>query len=170
MDTTPGAQKNMGGKTVGLLDKLLGRTSAEDKAKQASEAAAKAEAASRAAAEEAARKRREELAAQQRMIEESKKRAEEEAAKRKAELEATAKADAETIKARGEAMAAAMRQQVETAAAATYVVKSGDSLSKIAKELLGNASRWPEIYELNKGLIGDNPNLIHPGQELKLPK
>ena len=46
----------------------------------------------------------------------------------------------------------------------TYVVKSGDSLSNIAKALLGDASRWPEIYELNKDVIGDNPNLIKPGR------
>jgi len=50
----------------------------------------------------------------------------------------------------------------------TYVVKSGDSLSKIAKELLGDAGRWPEIFEANKDQIKD-PNLIHPGQELKIP-
>jgi nucleoid-associated protein YgaU len=51
----------------------------------------------------------------------------------------------------------------------TYVVEPGDSLSKIAKELLGDAKRWPEIYEANKALIGDNPNLIHPGQKLVIP-
>ena len=50
----------------------------------------------------------------------------------------------------------------------TYVVQSGDSLSKIAKELLGDAARWPEIYELNKDQI-ENPDLIYPGQELRLP-
>ncbi len=50
----------------------------------------------------------------------------------------------------------------------TYVVKPGDSLSKIAKELLGDAARWPEIFELNKDQIKD-PNLIHVGQELRLP-
>jgi nucleoid-associated protein YgaU len=55
------------------------------------------------------------------------------------------------------------------AAGRTYVVKAGDSLSKIAKELLGDSNRWPEIYEANKELIGDNPNLIHPGQELRIP-
>ena len=64
-------------------------------------------------------------------------------------------------------------QSQERAAAAAakheYVVKSGDSLSKIAKELYGDAKRWPEIYEANKALIGDNPNLIHPGQKLVIP-
>jgi nucleoid-associated protein YgaU len=56
----------------------------------------------------------------------------------------------------------------EEAEARTYVVKSGDSLSKIAKELLGDAGRWPEIFEANKDKIKD-PNLIYPGQELDIP-
>lgn len=62
------------------------------------------------------------------------------------------------------------RQHAAEAQAAPkiYVVKSGDSLSKIAKELLGDAARWPEIFELNKDKISD-PNLIYVGQELRLP-
>ncbi len=40
----------------------------------------------------------------------------------------------------------------------------------IAKNQLGDAKRWPEIYELNKAIIGANPNLIHPGQKLVLPE
>jgi nucleoid-associated protein YgaU len=52
--------------------------------------------------------------------------------------------------------------------AKTYVVQAGDSLSKIAKELLGDAARWPEIFELNKDQIKD-PNLIRVGQELRIP-
>ena len=51
----------------------------------------------------------------------------------------------------------------------TYTVKKGDSLSKIAKELYGDASKWQQIYEANKDLIGGNPNLIQPGQELTIP-
>ena len=31
-------------------------------------------------------------------------------------------------------------------------------------------SRWKEIYELNKDVIGDNPDVIHPGKKLKLPE
>jgi nucleoid-associated protein YgaU len=50
----------------------------------------------------------------------------------------------------------------------TYTVVSGDSLSKIAKKILGNAGRWKEIWEANKDQI-KNPDLIHPGQVLKIP-
>ena len=49
-----------------------------------------------------------------------------------------------------------------------YVVKAGDSLSKIAKELLGDADRWPEIVAANKDRI-DDPNAIEPGLKLKIP-
>lgn len=49
-----------------------------------------------------------------------------------------------------------------------YTVKDGDTLSHIAKCLLGDASRWREIYELNQGTI-QNPNMIRAGQELVLP-
>jgi nucleoid-associated protein YgaU len=49
-----------------------------------------------------------------------------------------------------------------------YVVKSGDTLSKIAKKLYGDANRWREIFEANKEQI-ENPNLIRPGWELVIP-
>jgi nucleoid-associated protein YgaU len=49
-----------------------------------------------------------------------------------------------------------------------YVVKKGDSLSKIAKREYGDASKWRRIFEANQDKIKD-PDLIHPGQELKIP-
>lgn len=52
---------------------------------------------------------------------------------------------------------------------ATYTVKSGDSLWAIAKMNLGSGSRWRDIYEANRGLIGDNPDVIQVGQELVMP-
>lgn len=50
----------------------------------------------------------------------------------------------------------------------TYTVKSGDCLWNIAKSLLGSGSRYTEIYNLNKDKI-KNPNLIYPGQVLRIP-
>jgi nucleoid-associated protein YgaU len=50
-----------------------------------------------------------------------------------------------------------------------YTVKSGDSLSKIAKQFYGDASKWRRIYDANKDVIGGNPDLIHPGQEYRIP-
>jgi nucleoid-associated protein YgaU len=49
-----------------------------------------------------------------------------------------------------------------------YVVKPGDTLSGIAQQQLGNASRWPEIFALNSGVIS-NPDIIFPDQVLVLP-
>ena len=59
-------------------------------------------------------------------------------------------------------------QQRETKAveSTTYTVVKGDNLSKIAKKLTGNSANWKTIYEQNKDVIGGNPNLIYPGQEL----
>ena len=51
----------------------------------------------------------------------------------------------------------------------TYTVKAGDTLWAIAKQFLGNGSRYPEIYELNKAIIGPDPNLIHAGQVFAIP-
>lgn len=47
---------------------------------------------------------------------------------------------------------------------AVYIVKGGDTLSGIAKKL--GISNWRTLYERNKGIIGANPNLIRPGQQL----
>lgn len=51
----------------------------------------------------------------------------------------------------------------------TYTVKSGDCLWNIAKKLLGSGSKYTQIYNANKGVIGGNPNLIYPGQVLTIP-
>ncbi|MDD5454703.1 MAG: OmpA family protein [Candidatus Ratteibacteria bacterium] len=49
-----------------------------------------------------------------------------------------------------------------------YVVKKGDTLSKIAHKQLGKASRWKYIYELNKDRIKD-PNKLKVGQKIIIP-
>jgi nucleoid-associated protein YgaU len=50
----------------------------------------------------------------------------------------------------------------------TYTVKSGDTLSKIAKDHLGNANAYMKIFDLNKDQLSD-PDKIKPGQVLRLP-
>ena len=49
-----------------------------------------------------------------------------------------------------------------------HEVKSGDTLSKIAKQEYGDANKWPKIFEANKDILKD-PNKIYPGQKLKIP-
>jgi nucleoid-associated protein YgaU len=51
----------------------------------------------------------------------------------------------------------------------TYVVQSGDSLSKIAKKFYGDSNAWKRIFEANKDRI-KNPDLIQPGWTLKIPE
>jgi nucleoid-associated protein YgaU len=53
-------------------------------------------------------------------------------------------------------------------AGTSYTVVAGDSLSKIAKREYGDANLWKRIYEANRDIIKD-PDLIHPGQTLKIP-
>jgi len=49
-----------------------------------------------------------------------------------------------------------------------YTIKSGDSLSRIAKHEYGNANDWRRIFEANQDTIKD-PDKIFPGQEIKIP-
>ena len=50
-----------------------------------------------------------------------------------------------------------------------YTVQSGDTLSKLSKQLFGNPMRYMEIFEINKDQLND-PNMIRVGQQLKIPK
>jgi len=50
----------------------------------------------------------------------------------------------------------------------TYTVKAGDTLSKIAKETLGNANAYMKIFDANKDQLTD-PDKIKPGQVLHIP-
>lgn len=51
----------------------------------------------------------------------------------------------------------------------TYTVVRGDCLWNITKKYTGKGSRWQELYNINKKVIGNNPNLIYPGQVLTIP-
>ncbi|MDF2615502.1 MAG: hypothetical protein K0Q47_157 [Sedimentibacter sp.] len=48
-----------------------------------------------------------------------------------------------------------------------YTVIKGDNLSSIAKKF--GLSKWQDLYEVNKSIIGKNPNLVYPGQKLTIP-
>ncbi len=72
--------------------------------------------------------------------------------------------------------AANLKKQKETMKAAAakavkkHVVVSGDTLSGIAKKYYNDAGKYMVIYEANKRVIGDNPDMIKVGMELVIPK
>jgi nucleoid-associated protein YgaU len=49
-----------------------------------------------------------------------------------------------------------------------YTVRSGDTLSKIAREFYGDANAYMRIFEANRPMLKD-PDLIYPGQALRIP-
>ena len=49
-----------------------------------------------------------------------------------------------------------------------YTVKSGDTLSKIAKDFYGDPMKYPVIFEANTPMLSD-PDKIYPGQTLRIP-
>ena len=51
----------------------------------------------------------------------------------------------------------------------TYTVQAGDTLSKIAKQHLGDAGAYMDIFNANKDQLSD-PDKIKPGQVLKIPQ
>ena len=52
----------------------------------------------------------------------------------------------------------------------TYTIQPGDSLFSIAQQAYGNGNQWQRIYDANKQVIGDDPNLIRPGEVLYIPE
>ncbi len=60
------------------------------------------------------------------------------------------------------------RLEVKGPAAVFYTVKSGDSLSKIAREHYGDANKYHGIFEANKPML-EHPDKIFPGQVLRIP-
>lgn len=68
---------------------------------------------------------------------------------------------------------AAVDNQLEvaqpTAAGKYYTVKSGDTLSKISKEVYGDAMKYGIIFEANKPMLSD-PDKIYPDQVLRIPQ
>lgn len=50
----------------------------------------------------------------------------------------------------------------------TYTVQSGDTLSEIAQRFYGDAMAYKRIFEANRDIL-DDPDVIYPGQTLKIP-
>lgn len=78
----------------------------------------------------------------------------------------------------GQVLLLPAQASTESAAAtpgASHTVRPGEFLSSIATQKLGNADRWPEIWEANRGRHQPdgralhNPNLIRPGWNLDIP-
>ncbi len=59
--------------------------------------------------------------------------------------------------------------QISDAGVADYTVQPGDNLWDIAKDKLGDGTRWDELFDANKAVIGDNPRMIFPGEHLQMP-
>ena len=67
-----------------------------------------------------------------------------------------------------EAVEEEIATEAEEPEATFHTVVSGDTLSKIAKEVYGDAMKYPVIFEANKPMLSD-PDKIYPGQVLRIP-
>ena len=145
------------------------RKEAEAKAKKDAEAKERLEKA-RAEAEERQRE-----AAAKEQLEKAREEAEERQKEALAKREA---AKAEEERAAAEAAAKAKEEQARAEAAAPrfkefiaeHTVVAGENLSLISQKYYGTQANFRLIYEANKDVIGDNMNLIRPGQKLRIPK
>ncbi len=140
----------MADKKKSILDKAIDLVSSRDEKAAAQQAQAAKEAAEKRAAE-----------------------AEAKAAAAKADLERQkrAKEMEEQRKRAQEAMAAA-REAAKPKFIAEHKISGDETLSHVALKHYGNATRpyWMVIYEANKDVIGDNPNVVRPGMMLKIPE
>ena len=50
-----------------------------------------------------------------------------------------------------------------------YTVQAGDTLWDIAQRAYDDSEDWDTIYDANKQVVGNDPNLIKPGQVLQIP-
>jgi nucleoid-associated protein YgaU len=69
---------------------------------------------------------------------------------------------------RGNADTVPADRDVRMDGAGSYTVRQGDTLSAIAQKHYGRASRWHAIFDANRDQL-DDPDLIRPGQVLRLP-
>ncbi|WP_180535782.1 resuscitation-promoting factor Rpf [Micrococcus luteus] len=148
------------------------RTATVQRQSAADEAAAEQAAAEQAAAEEAAAEQAaaEQAAAEQAAAERwaAEQAAAEQAAADKAAAQRAAAAEKAAAQKAAAAEQTAAAEQAVVAEAETIVVKSGDSLWKLANEYEVEGG-WTALYEANKGIVSDAA-VIYVGQELVLPQ
>ncbi len=65
--------------------------------------------------------------------------------------------------------ASGVKAPQQTESVEFYVIQKGDTLSAIAKHFYGNANEYPKLFEANREVIKD-PDLIYPGQTIRIPK
>ena len=51
-----------------------------------------------------------------------------------------------------------------------YIIQKGDTILSITRKIVGDTSRWKELYLQNTALIGDNPENLYVGAKLTLPE
>jgi LysM repeat protein len=78
--------------------------------------------------------------------------------------------DGITLAARAPRPGAAGRADGTVEAGRTYTVKPGDSFYVIARDVLGDATRWQELLALNTGLVNGDPTKLKPNQIVRLPR
>lgn len=98
-----------------------------------------------------------------------KKAAPKKAAPKKVAPKATEKKKAPAASASMSGSASRSASANVTVAKDAHVVVSGDTLSELALRYTGDAD-WRELHEMNRGVVGDNPHLIFPGQVLQVRK
>jgi nucleoid-associated protein YgaU len=180
-------------KKKNVLDRFVDLVSTRDEKEAVEQAQNELEAAKQAAAaaQEAARKSAATAAADKAEVQRAAQAAEGRAAAAEARIkqleeqlrvqrEAEARrASEERLQAIKEKVEAQQKAAAEAAAAAAapkiiaeHTVKSGETLSHISLKHYGSAAKpyYMVVYEANKEVIGDNPNLIKPGMVLRIPE
>ena len=84
------------------------------------------------------------------------------------DVQADIKVVPQAAAAAGAGAGAGASAQAGAAAGRTYTVQAGDTLGGIAKQHLGDASKYTKIFEANRDVLTD-PDQIKPGQVLKIP-
>ncbi|GHE27525.1 LysM peptidoglycan-binding domain-containing protein [Vulcaniibacterium thermophilum] len=74
----------------------------------------------------------------------------------------------EAVRGFGDIQSDARSTETPAGSERTYIVRSGDTLSHIAQQFYGRASRWKALYEANRDLL-ESPDRIFPGQALRIP-